>query len=61
MFGESVKDSNVVRRGLVRGMWFQGVNQPNAVEIHQGEWHFHLGFDLRPNVVVEVIVSQVVF
>lgn len=50
-----VKDSNVVRWRLVKGMCFQGMNQPNAVGIHQGEWHSHLGFDLRPDVVVEVI------
>lgn len=50
-----VKDSNVVRRGLVKGMGFQGMNQSNAVGIHQSEWHSHLGFDPRPDTVVEVL------
>lgn len=44
-----------MRRGLLKGMCFQGMNQPNAVGIHRTEWHSHLGFNPGPDTVVEVI------
>lgn len=50
-----VKDSNVVRQGLLNWMCF---HEPHGMGIQRGEWHSRLGFDPGPDTVVQVVEAE---